>query len=174
MAAPLFSSRAAQGIWRSRRSCSTEALALLISKSARQTLATLKKSWTFCRPEATMSFPLRVRNDAGSATSSIALHAPPRPPPPLSLSLPPEEQHKTNQEKKFVFSALKHFHFFFACCKETQTERKEGTKLKGGLCEGGAVGGGRGGRGMIAAARCENESAPKKEQTKKQTARALC
>ena len=83
---PLFIARAAQGIWRSRRSCLTEALALLMSKRAKQTLPTLKKSWTFCRREATMSFPLGVRNDAESATSSIALHAKYYPPPPPWLS----------------------------------------------------------------------------------------
>ena len=63
--------------------------------------------------------------------------------PPLSLSL-----------------SLETLRLFFACCEETQTERKEDTKLKEG-CEGGG-GGGRGRRGMIAAARCENESATKR------------
>ena len=49
VATPLFISRVAKGMCRSPDSCSTEALALSLSKSVRPTLATHKKSWTFCR-----------------------------------------------------------------------------------------------------------------------------
>ena len=71
----LFTPGAAKGTWRSRPSCWT-VVALLTSKSSGEADPTLKKFSSFCRSEVTTCFltlHLRTRNDAGSASSSVAL-----------------------------------------------------------------------------------------------------
>ena len=83
-----------RGMWRSRRSCLTEAVALSLSKSAWRALLAApgarKESSTFCRREVT----LRARNDAGSQHTHL-LPLPPLachfalPSPPVSPTLHP-------------------------------------------------------------------------------------